>query len=117
VLQRSTSKRSAGEVSVRDTRKFFGQPITAQLALSAGLLLLAVLGPVAQLVVSDLRVVVSDLRVIVPAQRGEMPEVTPSQVLQAALKLPQAIVTKATIKLDLAGISPAEFGDWEEPVH
>jgi hypothetical protein len=108
-LQRSTRKRSAGEVSVRDTRKFFGQPVTTQLGLSAGILLLAALGPVAQLVVAE-------SRVIVPGERGDVPEVTPSQVLQAALKLPQAIVTKATIKLDLAGISPAEFGDWEEPV-
>jgi hypothetical protein len=109
VLQRSTSKQSAGEVSVRDTRKFFGQPITTQLALSAGFVLLAALGPVAQLVGSE-------SRVIVQVERGDVPEVTPSQVWQAALKLPQAIVTKATIKLDLAGISPAEFGDWEEPV-
>jgi hypothetical protein len=103
VLRRSTSKRSAGEVSVRDTRKFFSQPIATQLALSAGLLLVA-LGPVAQLVVSESWVM------------APLPKVTASQVLQAALKkLPQAIVTKATIKLDLAGISPAEFGDWEEP--
>jgi hypothetical protein len=108
VLRRSTSKRSAGEVSVRDTRKFFSQPIATQLALSAGLLLVA-LGPVAQLVVSE-------SWVMAPVEREELPKVTASQVLQAALKkLPQAIVTKATIKLDLAGISPAEFGDWEEP--
>jgi hypothetical protein len=90
---------------VRDTRKFFSQPITTQLALSAGLLLVA-LGPVAQLVVSE-------SWVMAPVERGEVSKVTASQVLQTALKLPQAIVTKATIKLDLAGISPAEFGDWE----
>jgi hypothetical protein len=103
------SKRSVEEVPVRDSRKFFGQPITTQLALSAGLLLLTALGPVAERVVSE-------SRVMALAQRGKVPEVTPSQVLEAALKLPQAIVTKATIELDLAGISPAEFGDWEEPV-
>ena len=102
-------KAERGEVSVRDTRKFFGQPIATQLALSGGLLLLAALGPVAPSVISEFRVMVS-------APRSEVPEVRSSQVLQAALKLPQAIVTKATIKLDLAGISPAEFGDWEEPV-
>jgi hypothetical protein len=93
---------------VCDTRKFFSQPIATQLALSAGLLLVA-LGPVAQFVVSE-------SWVMARVERDELPKVTASQVLQAALKLPQAIVTKATIKLDLAGISPAEFGDWEEPV-
>jgi hypothetical protein len=108
-MRRSTNKRSAGRFRVRESRKFFDQSIVTQFALSVGLLLLAALGPVAELALSE-------VREVAPAELGKVREVTPSQVLQVALKLPQTMVTKATIKLDLAGISPAEFGDWEEPL-
>jgi hypothetical protein len=38
----------------------------------------------------------------------------PKAMLQAALRFQRAAVMKVTTKLDLAAMSPADFGDWEE---
>jgi hypothetical protein len=98
------------EVPVRDSRKTFRRPISPHLGLTAGLLLLAALGPVGELAVGE-------PRASAPAQPGVAPQVTsPKVMLPATILLQRAVVTRSTSKLDLAAITPAEFGDWEEPI-
>jgi hypothetical protein len=95
---------------VRPLNETVCRPIVLPLGWIAGLMLLPLLGPAAQLAFAE----PPDSALM---QTPAGPEAkSPKAIVEAKLRLQRAAVTKVTTKLDLTIIGTAEFGDWEEPM-